>query len=138
MKRPFWWGVGLGVLLPSLVAGVLFVAGRFEDYMVASRGYALLPWFVPLGFAASALGWALYPRFTTPRAGSAFALGLLVGGTAAGTLLLWASSGERSFVNRLVFSVFGGPLVCGFWVWIGGILGYAAKQQRATRTVSQA
>lgn len=134
--RSFVLGVIGGVVLPSLVLIVLAAMGRLGGYFEQSRGYALLPVFAPLGVLAFFLGWRLFERLQVPRMGASFSLGLLVAGSLVGSLVLWLSSPERPTGNRLVFSVFGGPLVLGFWLWIGGILGYAWRQQRALRTLA--
>lgn len=137
MPRPFVLGLVAGVLLPGVLVLVLAVSGDLGGYLQQSRGYAMLPLLAPLGVLAFLLGWNLFDRFQVPRMGGAFTLGLLVAGSLAGTLILWISSPERPFVNRFVFSTFGGPLVCGFWLWIGGVLGYAARQQRVTHALSR-
>jgi len=136
-QRPFLWGLVAGLLLPALVVLALAIRGDLSGYLQQSRGYAMLPLLAPLGILAFFLGWSLFDRFQVPRMGAAFSLGLLVAGSLAGTAILWVSSPERPTLNRLVFSTFGGPLLCGFWLWIGGVLGYAFRQQRVTRSTSR-
>lgn len=129
-RRPSLHGALAGVLLPILVLGVLAAAGRLPDYLAASRGYALLTWFAPLGFATFLLAWWFAPRYPTRNAGAAFAVGALVASSLLGSVVLWWSAPERPGPNRFVFSLFGGPLVLGFWLWIGALLGHAFRQQR--------
>ncbi len=133
--RPFALGLIAGALLPAFVVLALAIGDDLSGYLEQSRGYAMLPLLAPLGILAFFLGWTMFDRFQVPRMGASFSLGLLVAGSLTGTLILWVSSPERPLVNRLVFSTFGGPLVCGFWLWIGGIVGYAWRQQRATRSL---
>ena len=64
-------------------------------------------------------------------AGRGFAFGTLVSGSFVGMLLLWVSTPDRPLGNRLMFSLFGGPLLLGFWLWIGAIVGYAVRQNRS-------
>ena len=137
MPRPFALGMISGTLLPAVVLVVLALSGELGGYLQQSRGYAMLPLFAPLGVLAFFLGWNFFDRFQVPRMGAAFSLGLLVAGSLAGALILWVSSPERPSLNRFIFSTFGGPLVCGFWLWIGGVLGYAARQQRVTQALSR-
>jgi hypothetical protein len=136
-SRPFLLGIVAGFALPALVVAILFATGSLSGYLVDSRGYTMMPLLAPLGLLSFFLGWRLFDRLQVPRMGASFSLGVLVAGSLAGSLILYASSAERPFVNRIVFSTFGGPLLVGFWLWIGAVLGYAFRQQRALRTLSR-
>jgi hypothetical protein len=131
--HPVRTGVLAALALLSALVMVLAVSGNLAQYLVSSRAYALLPWTASLGFAAFALGWGLFDHYQAPGDGNKFAVGLLLGGSLAASALLWISGGERPLVNRMVFSMFGGPMLLGFWLWIGAIVGYSWRQQRAGR-----
>lgn len=124
---PFWQGVAAGYALPFLVVAPALFAGRLDPLFSDGQVYWLLPVFAALGVPGFLLG--RFVRLAHPTANAAaLSTGLLSGGWAAGSLLLWASAANRPISNRLSIAVFGGALMVGFWLWIGAVLGAARPE----------
>lgn len=129
-------GLVVGFGFPFLVVALPIMWGRLDALLTGLRVYALLPVFVVCGGLSVASARFLYPTYR--RLGlraTGLALGCLIGGCVLGAALLWGATGDRPWPNRIVLSVFGAPLLVGFWQWIGALLGLAAAQQGEERAL---
>lgn len=137
-RRPIVQGFALGALLPLLVGMPALLWGGLSQVRSAAGAYFLLPWFSLLALPAG-LGAALLQRdYRDRQALWRLSSGLLLGGSAVGAFLLWATTGGTPLAQRVGLSLFGGVMLAGFWVWIGGFLSAYWAFERRGRRGSQA
>lgn len=133
-RGPLVQGLLLGYGLPLLAIAPTLASGAFNEFLHGARVYFLLPAFVLLLFP-SALGAALLaPHYRTRQAVWRLSVGAFLGGSAAGAVLLAASTMDIPLLRQVGTSIFGGPLLVGFWTWLGAFLGgYIAYDRHERR-----
>lgn len=130
---PLRTGTLLGFVFPFLVLAPSAFWGPLADVITANRTYGLMPALALLIVPGAAVGFLAASRVPTRRDGWRLAAGILLGGSLAGAFLLWIGAGELAPMRRLVMALFGGPLLAGFWPWLGALLGLASGYGRLER-----
>lgn len=129
--RPVVAGAVVGVALPLAVVAPAVLWGHFERVQAGANVYYLLPLFALLALPGALAGSVFAHRHPDRRRIFRFATGLLLGGWLGGALLLFTSTADTEPLNRLGLSLFGGVMLVGFWMWLGGFIGgYLALEQR--------
>ena len=137
MRRPspVQMGLLLGYMVPMLVFAPSLFLGRLAPFFSGGRSYplvfTLLPFFFLLLIPGAGLGFLASKMLADRRDVWRFDVGLLGGGSVAGSLFLWAGNMDYPFLNRVGVAVFGGIMLCGFWMWIGALLGAATRLEKA-------
>jgi hypothetical protein len=112
------------MLAPAHLLGNLpqLVAGHGTVFLLPVLSLVLVP-----GLLAGALGARLLPSRSHAWR---YLVGLFAGGSLVPTLLLWVDGHDLELWPRLGQALFGGPLLGGFWLWLGGLLGTSAAYAR--------
>lgn len=132
-QTPLLAGSGVGFLLPLLILAPAFLWGPLIPILDDGRVYFLLPalalLLVPGIFAGQ-----LAARYAVDRrAAWRFATGLLLGASVAAAILLWRGSSDADALQRVIIALFGGPILAGFWLWLGAVLGLSFGYGRRER-----
>lgn len=130
---PLHWGIAFGYALPLFVVGPALFWGDLVQVLADHRTYYLLPSMTLLAFPSGLAGYALARVWAQRRDAWRFGLGAFVGASAAAALLFWAGGAGYPLRARIVTAVFGGPLLAGFWVWLGLLLGSTLGYARRER-----
>ena len=136
-STPVVFGVLVGLVVPVLLLAPAFFWGPLADVLAGGRVYFLLPALAlllfPGGFAGSLAAYYAEDRRTAWR----FVSGLFFGSSLAAALLLWGGSADAELLQRALIAVFGGPILAGFWMWLGGVLGLSIGYGRKERAESR-
>jgi len=132
-SNPVLIGVLIGLVVPIVILAPAFFWGPLASLLDEGKVYFLLPalalLLVPGGFAGHVAARLAPDRQAAWR----FVTGLFFGSSVAAAVLLWRGAGDVDILQRFLIAVFGGPILAGFWMWLGAILGlstgYARKEK---------
>ncbi len=132
-SSPVAHGLVVGYALPVLVLLPALLWGALPTVLDQGRAHLLLPVLVPLmapAFFVGVVAAYLYPdRQHTWRFGG----GLFLGGSLAASTFLWFGAPQTDPLRRAVLIVFGGPILAGFWLFVGALLGMTVAYHRRER-----
>jgi hypothetical protein len=131
---PLLLGVLIGLVIPLLVLAPAFFLGPLVAVLEGGRVYFLLPALALLLIPGVFAGQLAAHYAPDRRAAWRFSSGLFFGASLAAALLLWRGSSDVDVLQRLVIAAFGGPILAGFWLWLGSVLGLSIGYGRRERT----